>query len=94
MWSVSTTSVVPSQCPRENPNCVCSAGATAFGDMWITRRASYSSIASKMSSPCFESSIGSGEIMISGVPLCPHFSSSLSRGFHSASFALPAALSG
>jgi len=45
-------------------------------------------------SPCLLNSIGSGEIMISGVPLVPHFSSTLFRGSHFASPALPAAVSG
>ena len=43
MWSVSTTSVLPSKRPREKPNSVCSAGACAFGFMWIVRTVSYSS---------------------------------------------------
>ena len=58
------------------------------------RTVSYSSRLSTIVSPLRTNSIGSGEIMISGVPFVPHFSSELSRGFHCASPALPAAVSG
>src|SRR6187549_2135833 len=45
-------------------------------------------------SPSLTNSIGSGEIMISGVPFVPHFNNTLSRGFHLASPVRPAAVSG
>src|SRR5262249_50337306 len=44
-------------------------------------------------SPCLLNSIGSGEIMISGVPFVPHLRRTLLRGFHLASPALPASVS-
>ncbi len=62
--------------------------------MWIVRTLSYSSSRITIVSPTFVNSIGSGEIMISGVPFVPQCSSELSRGFHCARPARPAAVSG
>ena len=62
--------------------------------MWIVRTESYSSSRMMILSPSLLNSIGSGEIMISGVPFVPHFRRMLLRGFHFASPALPAAVSG
>src|SRR5688572_30221181 len=45
-------------------------------------------------SPALRKSIGSGEIMMSGVPFVPHFRRTLLRGFHFASPAFPAAVKG
>src|SRR4029078_9357775 len=45
-------------------------------------------------SPFLVKSIGSGEIMMSGVPLVPHFRRTLLRGFHFASPLFPAAVKG
>src|SRR5688572_11972321 len=45
-------------------------------------------------SPSLLNSIGSGEIMMSGVPFVPHFRRMLLRGFHFASPAFPAAVKG
>ena len=94
MLSVSTTNVVPSQRPREKPNNVCAGGAIAFGFMWIVRTESYSSSRMMIVSPSLRKSIGSGEIMMSGVPFVPHLRRMLLRGFHFASPAFPAAVSG
>src|SRR5262245_62948313 len=45
-------------------------------------------------SPFLLNSIGSGEIMMSGVPFVPHFRRTLLRGFHFASPVFPAAVKG